>query len=149
MKTPITILISFLLAGCATNLTSMPISEENYSLGKKELVQQYPDIAKYEEKWRGLIPDVITQNEVTEHLGEPVRIEREWWYPTMMVGALLALNAGPAAWGIVLATRPDTPKKVYFQKHGYCVEAQIDRTILNLYEPIMWSWSEDQTKCEH
>jgi hypothetical protein len=114
------------------------------------LKQEYTDIEKYQDHWRGFIPDVVVESDVIDHLGEPVNTQRNWWYPAVMIGTLAALSAHPVTWGVVFAIRPDAPKKVYFKKQDYCVEANIDRTFINGYEPVMysWSWSKDQELCK-
>ena len=152
MKVVLLIVISLVSAGCATHapISKLPDSEIDYKLGKNELVKKYPDIAEYETEWRGFSPNWPLEKDVVEQLGAPIKVERDWWYPVVVIGTALAINAGPFTWSVLIAMRPDTPKIYYFEKDNYCIKAAVDRTIVNGYEPYMysWEWEENSSDCK-
>ena len=152
MKVVVVILMSIFSIGCAThhNISSLPTSNDGYKLSKGELVSKYPEIAEYEKVWRGFSPNFPLEKDVIEQLGEPEKVKRDWWYPVVMIGTALAINASPFVWGIVFAVRPDTPKLYYFEKGDYCIRAGIDRTFISGYSPYMtvWKWEENSDECK-
>lgn len=152
MRLILVFFMSALLAGCATNkpLTALPESTNEFTANKEYLVKKYPDIATYEKRWRGFSPNNPLEENIVSHLGSPKKIERDWWYPIVMIGIGVAMSAPPVVWGIVLAVRPDTPKTYYFENEGYCIEAKIDRTFVSGYKPYMlsWAWEKDKEKCK-
>ncbi len=129
----------------------MPESTAEFGASKEYLVNKYPEIAANEPKWRGFSPNWPLEENVVNTLGQPKKIERDWGYPIVMVGTLVAISAEPIVWGIMLAVRPDTPKTYYFEKDKYCIEAIIDRTFVSGYKPYMvsWSWEENMEKCKN
>ncbi len=138
--------------GCATHkpLTSMPKDEKEYSQSKEALVKGYSDIQMYEKNWRGFNPNFPLVSNVESHLGEPVKTKRDWWYLTSIIATGIAINAHPIFWGVMIAVRPDTPKKNYYKKGNHCIKAHVDKTFLSGYKPYVfsWEWSEDKRACE-
>ncbi len=152
MRLPIAFITLALLAGCATHqpLSALPQSKDEYHLDEKALAEKYPDIATYSAQWRGLPANFPPEEDVVARLGKPDRIERNWWYPVSMVVCLAVVGFDPLIAGVVLAIRPDIPKRYYFEKGNYCIEARIDRTFTSGYRPYMssWSWDENKEKCK-
>jgi len=144
-----------LLAGCATHkpLTALPKSTNEFTENKEYLANKYSDIVTYEKRWRGFSANYPLEENIVNHLGSPKKIKRDWWYPIVMVGTIMAVSTDPITWGItlglVLAVRPDMPKTYYFEKERYCIATKIDRTFVSGYKPYMvsWAWEENKEKC--
>jgi len=144
------LLISFLLIGCSRKpLVELPKSVEEYQLNKKELVQKYPEISKYEDEWRIFFPNYPAEESVIKELGSPDKVKRDWWYPIIIVGTLVAIQSQPIVWGIALFTRPYIPKRYIYKKEDYCIEVFIDRTFIHGYREYMhsWKWKEKNQGC--
>ena len=144
------LVIIFSLIGCSRKpLVELPKSTEEYQLNKKELVQKYPEILTYENKWRIFFPNYPAEESIIKELGTPDKIEKDWWYPIVMIGTLVAIQAQPIVWGITLLTRPDIPKKYIYKKEDYCIKVFIDRTIFHGYRKYMqsWEWQEKNKDC--
>lgn len=151
MRIFLVIFLSIFIVGCATNkpLTSLPESVADYSLSRNNLTNSFPEIASYEERWRGFSPNFPTEKNLVDRLGEPKKIKRAWWEAIFMVGYLAAISADPIVWAIAFALRPYPTKTYFFEKGSYCVEAKIDKSISTGYESrmISWAWNENKEKC--
>lgn len=152
MRLPIAFITLALLAGCATHqpLSALPQSKDEYQLNRKALAEKYPDIATYSAQWRGWSPNFPPEEDVVARLGKPERIERNWWYVVSEVVGWAAVGFDPIMAGVILAVTPDIPKRYYFDKENYCIEATMARTLFNGYQPHMqsWSWDENKKKCK-
>ncbi len=143
--------ISILLfSGCSRkSLAPLPKSTHDYQLSKQELIKKYPEISIYEDKFRFFFPNYPPEESVKKELGTPDKIERDWWYPILMIGTLVAIQAQPIVWGIVVLTKPSIPKTYIYKKENYCIETLIDRTFVHGYREYMhsWDWKKTNKDC--
>lgn len=151
MRIFLVIFLLFFIVGCATNmpLASLPESAADYSMSKNDLTSNYPEIASYEKRWRGLSPNFPAEKNLVDRLGEPKDIKRAWSEPILTVGLLVAISADPIVWAIIFALRPYPTKTYFFEKGSYCVEAKIDKSISTDYESRMtsWAWKKNKETC--
>jgi hypothetical protein len=145
-------------SGCTTSRPFNDIPTESYSfnLSKDQLQNQYPEIQKYEKRFRGFSPNTPLIQELISKWGEPDKKRKKMSYPLLMGGTLGGCSAlfGPipalAAGGAAIAIRPYVPEYYYWHKENYCIEAILDKTIDHGYKKrmISWQWYDLRTKNE-
>lgn len=142
-------------AGCATvtKFNAVPTAETDFQLPIEEMRAQYPDIKRFERKFRGILMETPLVDELVGHWGEPDKMEKQWSYfggVSAGLGGSVILGIHPTAIAIAgvtaLGIRPFPPERYYWVKERYCIEAIVDRKI-DVDDPygrkmIYWTWYE-------
>lgn len=137
-----------LLAGCITNIPiqKLPTTSEAFRTPPDQLRAEYPEIAEYEQKLRGLFFNTFYSKQLITVWGEPDQKKTDWAYPGTMGAALVGSGFlfGPApaliTAGIVLTIRPYPVRYYYWRKENYCIEGMFDHTIMHGYKESMVNW---------
>lgn len=136
------------LAGCITTapIQKLPTTTEAFQMPPDKLRAEFPEIAEYEKSFRGFIVNTPYSDQLISAWGEPGHIKTDWVYPVTMgatlVGCGFVFGPAPAliTAGAVVAIRPFPNERYYWRKDDYCIEAVIDRVIVNSYKESLATW---------
>lgn len=120
------LIISFLHVGCATNRTlgDLPALDQEFNLSLDDLKHKYPDISAYNE-YLGHCTDI---DEFISKLGEPSRIEKEYFQLPLLSIPLGVSAGGPGGAAVIViayAMFPLQPKNYYWVRGKYVIRARV------------------------
>lgn len=150
-------LIGFtILTGCSTTkpFNKIPTELSSFKEPESKLVQQYPDIERYEKTFRGFHPNFPLAQDLVHAWGEPDAKSHKWSDPLLsdgiVIGAGVLSGSIPliAAGAMLVMARPYVPEVYFWKKGNYCIEATLDERINNGYRKTInyWEWYEVESK---